>query len=466
MKAYFDNGIPYLKIIPIVSMLIVFVSGTDAQTWNYLGLRGQSISAIAVAPSDSQIIYAGSATDFSTGKVGEIFKSSDGGMNWDTLLAWVSVGKIVVNPRSPDMVYVGAPINYVNGTAGILKTSDGGHTWVWADSGISLPPDAGITELVMDQEHPDTLYASTGGVFQGHIYKTMDGGAHWVSADTMSPWIWDVYNGDSVKIDPLAAGATAIAINPWDDRVVYAASEWVAYLLRSTDGGGTWTYAGLLDRTGLMSSIGFGTDSQEIFVCHDGHGLYSSNDGGASWKTGFDQSGCGTVQVERLFDNGETILNIFITSTPGDAVYQSTDYGTTWRNIGSSDGSLFLSGHRLYKGGASGGGIWITDDSLLTGIRSVGTRKSSDLQPFVLYQNFPNPFNPTTVISYQLPTTGFVSLNVYDILGRKVRILVSERQNSGRHSVTLDGGTLGSGVYFYQLSVGSHVLTRKFILLK
>lgn len=72
---------------------------------------------------------------------------------------------------------------------------------------------------------------------------------------------------------------------------------------------------------------------------------------------------------------------------------------------------------------------------------------------FELYQNYPNPFNLTTAINYRLSNSGFVSLKVYDMLGREVATLVNERQKAGTHAVTFDGERLASGVYFYRQTV-------------
>lgn len=72
---------------------------------------------------------------------------------------------------------------------------------------------------------------------------------------------------------------------------------------------------------------------------------------------------------------------------------------------------------------------------------------------FALLQNYPNPFNPFTAINYQLPIAGFVTIKVYDPLGREIAVLVNEQKSAGYHSVKFDGSHLSSGVYFYQLSV-------------
>jgi hypothetical protein len=83
-----------------------------------------------------------------------------------------------------------------------------------------------------------------------------------------------------------------------------------------------------------------------------------------------------------------------------------------------------------------------------------------------LLQNFPNPFNPTTVVSYQLPAVSEVRLCVYDLLGREVRVLVNERKPAGDHTVRFDGSGLASGVYLYRLTAGSFVETREMVLLR
>ena len=90
-----------------------------------------------------------------------------------------------------------------------------------------------------------------------------------------------------------------------------------------------------------------------------------------------------------------------------------------------------------------------TGDTVETGINTFGEIPHS----FVLYQNFPNPFNPTTNIKYQIADFGFVSLKVYDILGREVEMLVNERQAPGSYSVNFNAAGLPSGVYFYRIDV-------------
>jgi len=85
---------------------------------------------------------------------------------------------------------------------------------------------------------------------------------------------------------------------------------------------------------------------------------------------------------------------------------------------------------------------------------------------FILYQNYPNPFNSGTTISFYLPISEFVTLKVYDILGREVTTLVSENLNAGYHSLKFDAGNFSSGVYFYKLQAGKYSETKKMLLSK
>lgn len=85
---------------------------------------------------------------------------------------------------------------------------------------------------------------------------------------------------------------------------------------------------------------------------------------------------------------------------------------------------------------------------------------------FTLYQNHPNPFNPTTAIQFALGTAGQTSLQVFDLLGRDVGTLVNESKLPGMYTVIFDGARLASGVYYYRLQVDGHVDVKKLILLR
>ena len=85
---------------------------------------------------------------------------------------------------------------------------------------------------------------------------------------------------------------------------------------------------------------------------------------------------------------------------------------------------------------------------------------------YSLLQNYPNPFNPTTIVKYNIVKNENVSLKVYDVLGREVKILVNEMQLPGKYEVEMNGSGLSSGVYIYRLQAGDFISSRKMVLLK
>ena len=85
---------------------------------------------------------------------------------------------------------------------------------------------------------------------------------------------------------------------------------------------------------------------------------------------------------------------------------------------------------------------------------------------FGLYQNYPNPFNPMTKIEYAIPKQGFVSLKIYDLLGREVANLVNGEMAPSYYRIDFNGSNLSSGVYFYRLQSGSFINTKRMVLIK
>jgi parallel beta-helix repeat protein len=144
-----------------------------------------------------------------------------------------------------------------------------------------------------------------------------------------------------------------------------------------------------------------------------------------------------------------------------------------WNNIGFVNGNGTITESQAYS---------FVDKNLETGeyqyrlkqIDFAGTYKYSDIIEvnfvlplgFSVDQNYPNPFNPSTKISYQLPVNGNVTLKVYDILGNEVAKPIDEFKPAGRYEFNFDASGLSSGVYFYKITSGKFVETRKMLLMK
>jgi hypothetical protein len=112
-------------------------------------------------------------------------------------------------------------------------------------------------------------------------------------------------------------------------------------------------------------------------------------------------------------------------------------------------------------------------DDISFGPATTGVQESPSVIPavFALSQNYPNPFNPSTKITYQIPTDGMVRMEIYNILGKTMAMLVNEAKPAGKFTVTFDGSRFTSGIYFYRLNVlardgKSYSQTNRMILMK
>jgi hypothetical protein len=159
----------------------------------------------------------------------------------------------------------------------------------------------------------------------------------------------------------------------------------------------------------------------------------------------FGNSGCYESSAATVVGDTETVVNSTQTSIGFGGVVNTTT--TITRNAATVD-SLLCS-------------------NFPTDVEQLPDFPDADIREFTLLQNYPNPFNPTTRIAYSLPTSGYVSLTVYDILGRVIETLVNEVQKAGTYAVHFDASQLASGIYFYNLQAGPDLLeTKKMLFLR
>ena len=149
---------------------------------------------------------------------------------------------------------------------------------------------------------------------------------------------------------------------------------------------------------------------------------------------------------------------VMVTYYPSSGSYHSFSYASTnnppgwlYYSVKNMPGNIFLYLIRAYV-------------SFIT----TGVKKEVTLYPkeFSLAQNYPNPFNPSTTINFELPTAGRVRIVIYNQLGQQVAIAADENYSAGNHSINFNASSLASGIYFYRISAGSFVQTKKMVLLK
>ncbi len=147
------------------------------------------------------------------------------------------------------------------------------------------------------------------------------------------------------------------------------------------------------------------------------------------------------------------------------------DVAGTWTGNGVLEGSIRFRGIQVRRGAGSNvlaGSLMVDVLQLATRTGVVGVPADNGGLPlaFVLEQNFPNPFNPTTMIRFQLPVRSDMKLVVYDLLGRQVAVLADGNRGAGRYEVKFDGTSLSSGVYFCRMTAGTFVECLKLLLTK
>ena len=216
-------------------------------------------------------------------------------------------------------------------------------------------------------------------------------------------------------------------------------------------------------RGSAYSLLSFAVSGTNLFAGTDGGGgVFISTNNGTSWTAV--NTGLTNTAVQSLAVSG---TNLFA-GTYGGGVFLSTNNGTSWTavNSGLTDTwvrSLAVSGMNLFAG-TSSGGVWRRPLSEI--ITSVQILPNELPTHFNLDQNYPNPFNPSTTISFSILSKSFVSLKIFDALGREVSTLVSEELFAGNYSRHWNASIIPSGVYYYCLRTESFTQTKKLVLLK
>ncbi len=286
-----------------------------------------SMGDVTVAPSNPNIVWVGSGepNNMRSSSYGDgVYKSQDGGQSFRHMGLRTSqhVGRIVIHPRDPDVVYVAAvgPLWGAGGERGVFKTTDGGETW---EAALTIDAHTGVTDLVMDPSDPDVLYASAlqrerraysyvGGGPGSGIFKTTDAGATWTKLSSGLP------TSDMGRI-----GLDISLVHPATLYAVIEGSEQGVY--RTDDGGSSWR------KTSDIASIPwyFGQirvdPADPEVVYHLGVPLQRSEDGGVTWERI-----ARSVHVDHhaLWINPENAAHLLLGNDGG--FYVSHDRGATW----------------------------------------------------------------------------------------------------------------------------------------
>jgi len=277
-----------------------------------------SLGAVTIDPRDSSIVWLGTGENNNQRSVSfgdGIYKSTDAGATWKRMGLENSehIQNIVVDPRNSNVVYVTAigPLWAPGGNRGLYKTTDGGQTW---KAVLTISPDTGVTDMVMDPKKPDVIYAAAlqrrravgqliGGGPESGLYKSTNGGGTWTKLTKGLP---------SVEM-----GRIGLGINWRDPKIVYAlvtAQKGEGGFFRSNDAGATWTRIGKQVQTGRRGGAPAGGEQPE------GRGAPADD-----WYRGGDPG-----DYNEIFVDAHDPETIWSTQTNID---RSTDGGKTWTQV-------------------------------------------------------------------------------------------------------------------------------------
>lgn len=405
-----------IHMITTVCLLTLLCNGLLNAQWIQTSLDSIPVRAFAVRGTD---LFAGTSIG--------IFLSNDNGANWTPLNSGLTNTSIYALYMNGDHFFAGSY------GSGVFLSTDYGTSWMPVNAGMTTALVRALTFIGTD------LLA---GTYNVGIHRSPDYGVSWIAVNAGMPVIYQTY-ALAVKGNYVFAGTYGNGVyRATMDSVIH----WTAF-----NNGLTLRY-----------NQAFAVRDSLLFVGTNGHGVFLSTDDGANWSPA--NVGMTTRYVFALTFAG---TNLFA-GTGGYGVFLSTNNGTTWTTVNeglpsnTTVNALAISATYLFAGTSNG--VWRRPLSEM--VTSVGTGSDRFPQKMMLNQNYPNPFNPATTISFDVPQKSFVSLKVFDALGREVAILASEEMPAGEHARHWSASDKPSGIYFYRLQAGSFTATKKLVLLK
>ncbi len=284
--------------------IVKSVNGGTSWTTIFNNEAVPSIGDVAISPSNPTIVWAGTGESNnrqSSSWGNGVYKSMDAGKTWKLmgLPNSFAIPRIVVHPTNPDIVYVAVLGNLwaPNSERGVYKTSDGGRSWQHV---LKVNDDTGATELAIDSESPNILYAATyqrrrtvfgfnGSGEHSALYKSNDGGETWVKITKGMPY--DTENAPTPRPETLLeTGRISISVYPKDTNIVFVTIEHAnGGVYRSNDKGETWTRVaeiGSVPRPMYFSKLRVDPNNdQRLWLA--GVTMQYSEDGGRTWSGNF-----------------------------------------------------------------------------------------------------------------------------------------------------------------------------------
>jgi hypothetical protein len=377
-----------------------------------------------------------SAPDINTvwacGASGKVIRSTNGGGNWTS-----AAGNLLASDIFYCIWAIDANTCLVSSSpsaSNVYRTTNAGVNWTQ----VFTQPGGFIDGWYFkDANNGIMMGDATGGRWS--LWKTSNGGANWDSTgmnvpSTEASWTMSIYGiGNTVWF----GGNTS-------------------KMYKSTNFGTNWT------------SLTTGTEVNGYSVWFND--LNNGMNGGATLQQTTNGGTTFTANAVPGTGNIQGLCGVGSKWWVGRAniVYQSTNNGTAWTTAFTASGTSQIWNMTIARTGSPYIYAGRVNGTILKyGGLVLGTPvNNAVVTDYSLNQNYPNPFNPTTSISFAIPQNGFVSLKVYNMLGKEVATLVNGNLNSGQHNYNFNASNLASGVYFYKLEAGNFSEVKKMSLIK
>jgi hypothetical protein len=366
----------------------------------------------------------------------------------------------------------------------IILSEDSSGTWI----------ETRITENGTDDLSPAITLDANGFV---HLA--------WIGQDSLADWkimyatnltgVWSTQLLVGSELGPFGSGAAPFIVATASGvvHIFYRGGDFGTYHIHHatnmTPGATVWTYEFITTENDndftAQAAVAPDTTLHLLASGNDGFGFpprafYLKKPFGGAWTTAENTNPLGTGWGGSLFIDRYGKTHITWNETSGNFytgnLYYATNSPGSWTSApiladgATFNGTLVLDSQGRGHAIAYHGETFETQEVFVvhspSGLTSFAGRSSSHPSKFFLHQNFPNPFNPSTVIRYSLPVDAHVSLKVYDVLGREVATLVGEQKKAGYHEATFDASALASGVYLYRMAARGFSETKKLLISK
>jgi photosystem II stability/assembly factor-like uncharacterized protein len=373
-----------------------------------------------------KVQFVNAAVGYTGGGNGKFVKTTNSGDSWNVL-------NIGLTGYITAIYFIDENTGWVGSTEHLVKkTTDGGVTW----ASQPLSTSSYIADIYFNNSQTGYLSGNA-----GQIFKTSNGGTNWTNiAPINTHW------GEVKFIDI----NTGWILSDYD-------------LYRTTNAGTTWT--SIFHNAGMQ--LGYFQDFHFINSLTGWatipSGIAKTTNGGDTWSFKTIQM-ANPMAVQFLNENVGWCAGHTNNST--GYILGTVNGGTNWvtQKIEQNNEYWDISFANINMGWATGDAI--VSSTTTGGLVSVIQTSTQSPDAFSLKQNFPNPFNPTTKISFAVKNSTFASLKIFDMNGKEVKTLVDGNISAGTYEINFNASELNSGVYFYTLKTNEFTETKKMTLIK